>query len=60
MVMGQSHEQLNKSLKGRGGAVGLPEDLVALRGWIIAELKPSRVVTEFEDTLYNLHKLLYW
>ena len=36
MAMDQSHEQLNKSIKGEGGAVGLTEDPVALRRWMIA------------------------
>ena len=48
MAMDQSHEQLNKSIKGEGGAVGLTEDPVALRRWMIAGSKLSRVVTEFE------------
>ena len=49
--MDQSHEQLNKSIKGEGGAVGLTEDPVALRRWMIAGPELSRVVSEFEDTL---------
>ena len=36
IAMDQSHEQLNKSIKGEGGAVGLTEDPVALRRWMIA------------------------
>ena len=51
MAMDQSHEQLNESIKGEGGAVGLTEDPVALRRWMIAGPELSRVVTEFEDVL---------
>ena len=51
IAMDQSHEQLNKSIKGEGGAVGLTEDPVALRRWMIAGPELSRVVSEFEDTL---------
>ena len=54
MAMDQSHEQLNKSIKGEGGAVGLTEDPVALRRWMIAGPELSRVVTEFEDTLCDV------
>ena len=54
MAMDQSHEQLNKSIKGEGGAVGLTEDPVALRRWMIAGPELSRVVTKFEDTLSDV------
>lgn len=54
MAMDQSHEQLNKSIKGEGGAVGLAEDPIALRRWKIAGAELSRVVTEFENTLCDV------
>jgi len=36
MAMDQSYEQLNKSIKAEGGVVGLTEDSVALRRWMMA------------------------
>jgi len=51
MAMDQSHKQLNKSIKGEGGAVGLTEDSVALRRWMIAGSELSRLVTKFEETV---------
>ena len=54
MVMDQSHEQLNKSIKGEGGAVGLTEDPAALRRWMITGPELSRIVTEFEDTVCDV------
>ena len=47
--MDQSHKQLNKSIKGEGGAVGLTEDPAALRRWMIAGPELSRIVAEFEE-----------
>ena len=54
MAMDQSHEQLNKSIKGEGGAVGLTEDPAALRRWMIAGPELSRIVAEFEDTVCDV------
>ena len=54
MAMDQSHEQLNKSIKGEGGAVGLTEDPGALRRWMIGGPELSRLVTEFEDALCDV------
>ena len=42
--MDQSYEQLKKSIKGEGGAVGLTENLKKL----------SRIVAEFEDTVCDV------
>ena len=36
MPIGQAHEQNNQLVKGDGGAVGLTENLVAFRRWMIA------------------------
>ena len=44
MSMDQSYEQLKKSIKGDGGAVGLTENLKEL----------SRIVAEFEDTVCDV------
>ena len=42
-------EQLNKWIKGEGGAVGLTEDPAALRRWMLAGPEVSRVIAEYED-----------
>ena len=44
MSMDQSHEQLNKSIKEEGGAVGLTENLKEL----------FRIVAEVEDTVCDV------
>ena len=49
MALDQSHEQLNKWIKGEGGAVGLTEDPAALRRWMLAGPEVSRVIAEFEE-----------
>ena len=49
MALDQSHEQLNKWIKGEGGAVGLTEDPAALRRWMLAGPEVSRVIAEYED-----------
>ena len=54
MAMDQSHEQLNKSIKGEGGAVGLTEDPAALRRWMIAGPELSRIVADFEDSVCDV------
>ena len=54
IAMDQSHELLYKSIKGKGGAVGLSGDSFALRRWMIAGPELSRVVFEFEVTLCNV------
>ena len=51
MALDQSHEQLNKWIKGEGGAVGLTEDPAALRRWMLAGPEVSRVIAEYEDAL---------
>ena len=51
MALDQSHEQLNKWIKGEGGAVGLTEDPAALRRWMLAGPEVSRIIAEYEDAL---------
>ena len=53
--LGHNHEQENAKIKGEGGAVGLTEDPVALRRWLIAGPKIAQVVNEFETTFLS-HK----
>lgn len=44
----QAHEQVNETIKGDGGAVGLTENPQALHRWMVAGPEISRTVTEFE------------
>lgn len=45
----QAHEQANAVIKGDGGAVGLTEDLSALRRWMVAGPEVSRLVAQYES-----------
>ena len=56
MGIDQCHEQLNKIVKGDGGAVGLTEDEDMLRRWSICGPEISRMVQEFEHSTV-LHKV---
>ena len=51
MVLHQSHEQLNKCIKGDGGVLGLTEDPAALQRWMLAGPEISWVVDEFEESV---------
>ena len=57
----QAHEQNNALVKGSGGAVGLTENPVAFRRWMVAGPEQARLLTEFEsqylhdDVDDNLH-----
>ena len=46
----QCHEQMNKLIKGEGGAVGLTEDPQALERWMVAGPEISRLILEFETS----------
>ena len=46
----QAHEQENAKVKGKDGVVGLAENPVALKRWIIAGPEKARLTTEFERT----------
>lgn len=48
MAIDQAHEQNNAVIKGDGGAIGLTEDPVALRKWMVAGPEVSRVVAAYE------------
>ena len=43
----QCHEQMNKMVKGKGGVVGLLDNTVALRQWMLAGPERSRLLEEF-------------
>ena len=50
----QCHEQMNKLVKGEGGAVGLTEDPQALERWMVAGPEISRLILEFENSIQTL------
>ena len=51
MALDQAHEQLNANVKGDGGAVGLTENEVGLRRWMIAGPEIAHMIEEFESSL---------
>ena len=53
MALDQAHEQVNALVKGEGGVVELTDNPSALRRWIVAGPKISRIVAEFEDSSIN-------
>ena len=50
MALDQAHEQVNALVKGDGGVVGLTENPMALRRWMIAGPEVSRMIKQFEGT----------
>ena len=48
----QTHEQEIAKVKGNGGVVGLTENPVVLKRWIIAGPEKARLITEFERTYF--------
>ena len=50
MALDQAHEQENALIKGEDGAVGLTNNLAALRRWMIGGLEVSRLSRDFENT----------
>jgi hypothetical protein len=50
MALDQAHEQLNKDIKGDGGAIGLMENPTALRRWMLAGPELARIIGEYEDS----------
>lgn len=51
IALDQAHEQNNLLVKGSGGAVGLTENPVAFRRWMIAGPEISRLIEHFEESL---------
>ena len=45
----QAHEQENKVVKGSGGAIGLTENPIAFRRWILSGPELARLVKQFEE-----------
>ena len=50
IAIDQCHEQMNKLVKGEGGAVGLTENPHALERWMVAGPEISRLIQEFESS----------
>ena len=48
MPIDQVHEQNNKIVKGSGGAIGLTDNPVAFRRWMVAGPEQARLLSEFE------------
>ena len=51
IAINQAHEQNNGMVKGDGGAVGLTENISALRRWMISGQEMARIVSEFEASM---------
>lgn len=49
MALDQAHEQLNRFVKGDGGAVGLTENPAALLRWMVSGPEMARIISEFES-----------
>ena len=48
IALDHCHERVNAVVKGEGGAVGLTENLAALRRWMVAGPELSKMIQEFE------------
>ena len=48
MSLDQAHEQNNAKVKETGGAIGLTENPVALKRWMVSGPEQARLLTEFE------------
>ena len=49
MPLDQAHEQNNETVKGAGCAVGLTENLAALKRWMVADPEQARILSELEE-----------
>ena len=49
IALDHNHEQMNAIIKGEGGAVGLTEDPLALKRWMISGPEVARIVRQFEE-----------
>ena len=50
IAIDQAYEQNNACVKGNGGAVGLTENITALRCWMVSGPEMARVMEQFEIT----------
>ena len=60
MPLDQAHEQNNELVKGTGGVVGLTENPVAFRRWMVAGPEQARILKEFESQLSLENEELNW
>ena len=51
IALDHAHEQMNKMVKGEGGAVGLTESADTFERWMTAGPEMARIVQEFEVTI---------
>ncbi|KAL8622037.1 hypothetical protein ACOMHN_056522 [Nucella lapillus] len=51
IALDQAHEQCNALVKGEGGAVGLTNNINALKRWMIAGPEICRIVQDFEEQM---------
>ncbi|CAL4083046.1 unnamed protein product, partial [Meganyctiphanes norvegica] len=51
----QCHEQMNRLIKGEGGAVGLTENPQALERWMVSGPEISRLIGEFVASFQTLN-----
>ena len=51
LALDQIHEQLNKTVKGVGGVVGITEDESSLKRWMVTGPKVSSMLTDFQSKL---------
>ena len=52
MPIDQAHEQNNELVKGSGGAVGLTQNPVAFRRWMVAGPEQLRIPQKYEDICF--------
>ena len=50
IALDHNHEQLNRKIKGVGGAIGLTENDTSLRRWVVTGPEIARLLDEFENT----------
>ena len=49
IALDQAHEQMNKVVKGDGGAIGLFDNDHSLKRWLLSGPEMARLITEFEE-----------
>ena len=49
----QAHEQENRKVKGSGGCIGLTENPVAFRRWMLSGPELSRLLKQFESEYFS-------
>ena len=49
----RAHEQNNKIVKGKGGAIGIFDSAIPLAKWMIAGLEIAQILENFKDSFNN-------